>query len=443
MSDLLRPGETLLDSLSGNSCTVREQLGGGGQGEVYRVQFAGKDYAAKWYYPKIADTQLRTRISRLVQKSAPDIRFLWPQALLIKSGNSSFGYLMPLRESRFSALGSVFKRRANPVRLPLSVCATAGLQLSDSFWQLHAKGLCYCDISFGNIFVDLTNGDVSICDNDNVTVDKDPSINIAGTACFMAPEVVRGEARPSAKTDRYSLAIFLFYLLMREHPLHGKKESSVHCMDDYGGTQVYGTAPLFMFDPTDHSNEPHPQYHPFVERLWRLCPSYLRDLFTRSFTTGLRDPEHGRVGETLWRQAFSRWRDTMVQCPACGLENSFDDALGQTPYCCNVACGKPIPLPPVLKLGSRTVTCHDVRKLYPHHLDGSYDFSRPIAEVVPHPKDKTIRGLKNLSTTKWVVTTKDGSMMDIEPGRSIGLHSADRISFGQVVAEIQKAAPTY
>jgi serine/threonine protein kinase len=44
---------------------------------------------------------------------------------------------------------------------------------------------------------------------------------VLGTPRFMAPEVVRREAAPSDQTDRYSLAVLLFYLLMGGHPLDG------------------------------------------------------------------------------------------------------------------------------------------------------------------------------------------------------------------------------
>ena len=45
----------------------------------------------------------------------------------------------------------------------------------------------------------------------------------AGKCRYMAPEVVRHEAKPSIHTDRFSLAVVLYKMLFVEHPLEGKR----------------------------------------------------------------------------------------------------------------------------------------------------------------------------------------------------------------------------
>ena len=84
--------------------------------------------------------------------------------------------------------------------------------IADSFLKLHAKGLCYQDINFGNIFLDPVLGDICICDNDNVDINGERG-GVFGTKKFMAPEIVRCEKRPDANTDLYSLAVVLFEML--------------------------------------------------------------------------------------------------------------------------------------------------------------------------------------------------------------------------------------
>ncbi len=64
-----------------------------------------------------------------------------------------------------------------------------------------------------------------ICDNDNVSEYGDNS-GIAGKCRYMAPEVVRHEAKPSIHTDRFSLAVVLYKMLFVEHPLEGKRTVS-------------------------------------------------------------------------------------------------------------------------------------------------------------------------------------------------------------------------
>src|SRR5262249_50203112 len=118
-------------------------------------------------------------------------------------------------------------RRIEPSNKAL---ATAAMFLADSFLQLHAKGLCYCDVSLGNVFIDPDTGDVLICDNDNVGIDGKPPF-VKGTQFFMAPEIVRNEALPDSKTDRYSLAVLLFHLFIVHHPLQGRREAVIRCWD--------------------------------------------------------------------------------------------------------------------------------------------------------------------------------------------------------------------
>ena len=102
----------------------------------------------------------------------------------------------------------------------------------------------------GNVFFDPDTGDVLICDNDNVSYNSAPS-GIYGTPRFMAPEIVNGKAKPSTNTDLFSLAVLLFYMFMLNHPLEGKLEAEIKCMDYLAMNRLYGEHPVFIFDPKD------------------------------------------------------------------------------------------------------------------------------------------------------------------------------------------------
>ena len=65
----------------------------------------------------------------------------------------------------------------------------------------------------------------------------------------MAPEIVRGEAKPTTESDLFSLAVLLFYMLMMHHPLEGKKESDIKAFDLPAMNKIYGLEPVFIFDP--------------------------------------------------------------------------------------------------------------------------------------------------------------------------------------------------
>ena len=326
MSGMLSPGDEVRVDSSAVPCRVERLLGAGGQGEVYRATVGGSALALKWYYDHAATGKQWATLRSLIDAGAPDARFLWPVELVTGASGPGFGYLMALRKPRYKRISDLLVRRVTPSFRSL---ATAGAHLAEGFLQLHAKGLCYRDISTGNVFFDPAIGEVLICDNDNVGVDRKPG-GILGTPRFMAPEVVRGEALPSTQTDLYSLAVLLFLILVNHHPLDGRKEAAIHCFDSPAMTRLYGTEPVFIFDPADHSNEPVPGYHDNALAFWPVYPAFLRNLFTKSFTAGITDPDHGRVRETAWRTALTRLRDAIFYC-GCGAENFYDAEALQTP----------------------------------------------------------------------------------------------------------------
>jgi eukaryotic-like serine/threonine-protein kinase len=137
-----------------------------------------------------------------------------------------------------------------------------------------------------------------------------------------------------------------------------------------------------------------------------------------------------------------RLRDSIFYCPHCALENFYaadrlKETSGQPGLCW--ACATQLQLPPRIRVGkSVTMLNHDTQ-LFPHHTDPGrlYDFSQPVAAVSQHPTKPAVWGLKNLSKEKWVSTTKDGRVADVEPGRSVTLGVGTKIQFGKTEGEIR------
>lgn len=432
MGELFRAAEQAIGEKSEAVYKVEEFLGGGGQGEVYRATASGQPLALKWYFPASATPKQRKGLESLIRIGPPTLKFLWPIELVSAPRVAGFGYVMPLRPACYKGFVDLMKRRVEPTFRAL---ATAGYELSDSFLQLHSKGLCYRDISFGNVFFDPTNGDVLICDNDNVGINGEEEADVLGTPRFMAPEIARGEASPSTQTDLFSLAVLLFYMLMLHHPLEGKREHAIKCLDLPAMKRLYGTEPLFIFDGSDRSNEPVPGSHDNALVFWPIYPKFIRELFSKAFTLGIRDPNNGRVRESEWRAAMVRLRDSAMYCPNCAKENLWDD---KAPFVSCWSCKTKMRAPLRLRFGRDSIVINRDTKLFLHHIDDTklYDFTDVVGDVTQHPRDQNVWGLRNLSANKWVSTAQGGSAKDVAPGKSVTLATGTRIHFGRTEGEI-------
>ena len=313
---MLKTGQKL-PSKRGTTYTITRFIAAGGQGEVYEVEDkkSRSSYALKWYFKHSATAYQKKLIERLVSRGKPDHRFLWPLDLV--EGASGFGYVMDLRPPHYKSILDLMKRRAEPT---FSALCIAGINLADGYRSLHSQGLCYRDISFGNLFFNPADGDVLICDNDNVTVDKDSEGSTEGTPRFIAPEIIARKESPSTLTDLYSMSVLLFYMFMLHHPLEGKVEANIKCLDGLAMEKIYGKDPIFIWDPVNKSNRPVQGYQDNAIIFWEIYPPYIRELFTRAFTEGLRDPNK-RIVEKPWKEAIVQLRNSIMYCAFCGLEN--------------------------------------------------------------------------------------------------------------------------
>jgi len=435
MSRQLNLSTIVTGEVSGQNYTLIEYLGSGGQGEVYRARSSQREAAIKWYFPHQAVQTQYEALKALIQFGAPTDRFLWPHEVVRSGASRGFGYAMPLREPRFKSITDLMLRRAEP---GFRAVTTTGIELADSMLQLHSRGLCYRDISFGNLFFDPDSGEIRICDNDNVAINGAASPAVLGTARFMAPEIVRGESSASIETDLYSLAVLLFYLFMVHHPLDGGSESAIKCLDLPAMNLLYGERPVFIFDPEDSSNSPIPGHHDNAMLFWPLYPPAIQQLFVRSFTAGLRSP-YARVRESEWRAALVRLRDTILVCK-CGMESFLAPGGyvegGQASTCWN--CRSELRMPPVLRIGGNLLLLYPETRLYPHHTnpDRMYNFLEPTGIVVEDPSQRNNLLLRNSTTDIWRIAMPNGSVLSVGHGHTVPLNHGAILDFGRVTADV-------
>lgn len=432
MEGQLKSG-TFLISESGNKYKVVNLLGAGGQGEVYDVECDGKHFALKWYFKGSATSRQKKILETIIAKGSPDESFLWPMELIVPSQSEVFGYIMPLRPKNYKSIVDLMKNRVNPSFYVL--CRTA-FNLTKGYQKLHGMGAKYQDISFGNLFFNSDNGDVLICDNDNVSFDNSKPGGVLGTPGFMAPEIVRGEKRPSRETDRYSLAVLLFYLFMVNHPLEGKLEASIKCMDMAARVKLYGTNPVFIFDPDNKTNRPMKGIHDNANIYWPLYPDRLRQMFIKSFTVGLTQPNN-RVTEPEWMNLFANMMSGMMKC-SCGASVFYDENLEKNSaahVCWN--CQNTVNVPSKMVIGKSRLLLNQNSKLMRHHVYGDYDMETVVGSVVQNPKNPSLWGIRNEDKVNWTYEKTDGTQIPVEIGKTAGIAKNVKIHFSDAVGEFK------
>jgi serine/threonine protein kinase len=402
------------------------KLGEGGQGAVYPVDYDGKVKVLKWYSgKKFKDPdKFYANLENNIKKGSPTKAFLWPEDITEHAGEA-FGYIMDLRPPEFKDFSKILNGRE--VFASITAWTNAALQITAGFQKLHQKGYSYQDLNDGNFFIDPKNGNVLICDNDNVS-EYGKNTGIAGKLRYMAPEIVLGKGKPCDLTDYFSLAVVLFLLWTNCHPLEGKVAASVKCLDAKSERRIYGENPVFIFDPKDETNIPVQGIHKGAFSRWPFLPDYLKDAFIKAFSKEVMKNPQIRIIEQDWLRLFIRMRSEVYKC-SCG-EIYFADAVNPNPC---PGCKKKNVFPMFIKTQRYNVPVHQKTKLYTCHTEkSSDDYETLKGEVSANGSDYM---LKNVSNDTWYVTDA-GTQTPVASGTSFKLKKSTTINIGAVSIEV-------
>lgn len=253
----------------------------------------------------------------------------------------------------------------------------------------------------------------------------------------MAPEIVTGKDKPSRNTDLYSLSVLLFYMLMLGHPLEGKHEYDIRCMDIHAMNKLFGTNPVFVYDPLDRTNRPVRGYQDNVIIYWDLYPQSIRDLFMHSFTEGLTSPNK-RVTEKKWMDTFTNLMTGINICPQCGAEVFYDQSKADS-YVAHTCwnCNSVVKMPASLIIGKNRILINKNAKLFSHHLYDDYDVDTVVGSVVQKPNSSNVWGIKNESKDNWTYIKSDKIQVTIPKGKSATIAKDTAINFGLVIGEFK------
>jgi serine/threonine protein kinase len=395
----------------GDNLTLIKLLGKGTQGSAYHVKSSDNaEYALKLYHTSTLekDKSIHCRLKKLVALGSPSPAFCWALDYLevIFQNSKFYGYIMRLRQSSYISPAAFLNGEC---QLDFKPLLTACLNLADSFSQLHLRGLCYKDVSINNFFFNPDNGDCSIIDIDNICYDSayDYSANVLGTPRFMAPEIVDGQSKPSIYTDYHSLAVLLFYLLLRGNPLEGAREAKIKIFDAAAQKFLYGSGATYIFDLNDSSNRPDPDIHSASIFMANILPETLMATFDLAFSQGLHDPG-SRVPDSKWCIELRRVIESLTHCTACGQENFCSKSSSESIRCWECSTD----FTP-LRIQGKSCDYLASPGLSIESDGGS------IATIIRHPKDKAVLGLRNDTDRIWQATLPDSRTSQVSPGKSI------------------------
>lgn len=422
----------IISTVDGKTIKVLERIGEGGQGIVYKVLYDNKKYALKWY-KKNPSKKFYDNLKENSETGAPADTFLWPLSITACDEDGSFGYVMELCPPNYKSLSQFL---LNHVAFDsLSAWINAGMQITASFRALHNKGYSYQDLNDGNFFIDPQTGNVLICDNDNVAPNG-VNLGILGKPRYMAPEVVASKHLPDKYSDYFSLAVILFLLFFRGHPLEGKRDN---CDNANNERDLFCRKSLFVFDPKDDSNRPNPSIHKNVTNLWPVFPPFVRELFIKAFDRKLMKPTADglrcdRINEKEWLKMFRKLRHSIVTCPKCNKETFFN--MKKESYRC-MECGVNIQKPAALVINMDIIPLQPKQKLYSYEID-SYEeltiesINQEVGEVIKHPNKPGKWGLKNTSTMTWYKNTPGGIENICKPSDVVVIIRGHKIKFGTI-----------
>ncbi len=414
MSEVLENGFRV-KTLFGGTVKVEKFLAEGGQGGVYIADYNGQKKALKWYKKGSLGTNPNAfyeNIKQNVMRGIPSPEFLWPLDIT-EWVDGTFGYIMDLRPDGYY---EVTEFMLCHVRFKsYRAIVDAAMKIVSAFRILHNAGYSYQDLNDGNFFINPQNGKVLICDNDNVAPDG-METGIIGKPRYMAPEIVLRKNKPNSLSDRFSMSVILYILFCLNHPLEGKRYL-VPGLTPALQEKLYGSEPLFIMDPDDNSNGPHPVVHKNSIVVWPCLPDYMQKIFIDAFSQKSLQKPSARPREVDWLNVLTRFRSEIV---ACQCENEIFTQQGEPCKC--EECGRKANIPFKLMLSGYSIPAIRDSRIYRCQLGvcDEKDALTPVAHVV-EKKDSGALGIRNKSGRRWDAVTTKGVARKVAPDEVIPL----------------------
>lgn len=322
--------------------------------------------------------------------------------------------------------------------------------------RLHSAGLAHSDLSYNNVLIDPVSKSAAIIDIDGLVVPGLFPPDVIGTADFIAPEVLStkhlsktdpNRKLPNQKTDLHALAVLIYMYLLYRHPLRGGNyfgQMETEKEEDF----LMGSKALFVEHPTDKSNRNFKRE--YGDNLQKFLPwtdltktpytitgPYLKELFERSFITGLHNPNNRPIADE-WEQALIKTNDLKLQCSNVKCDQKWfiynNTKETNCPFC-STKYSQSIPVldlfyqfrPNVWKPENQRLVVYNTSTLHQWHTNKNIVRNERLTDA-----QKARVGYFSFFNNKWVfVNEKLTSLKDVTEDKEVPIGSMVDITDGK------------
>jgi hypothetical protein len=202
-------------------------LGAGGMGRVYEAEDpSGRRVALKLLAPGIAGS--RTAVERFRQEGRLAGRVTHPRCVFVFKADAEAGQPYIAMELMSGTTLKDLVERDGP--LPVGAAVARVLDVIDGLAEAHRAGVLHRDVKPANCYVEADGrvkvGDFGLSRSLTANLHLTRTGAFVGTPLFASPEQLKGEPL-DVRTDVYSVAATLYYLLTGQAPFQGAEGVSL------------------------------------------------------------------------------------------------------------------------------------------------------------------------------------------------------------------------
>ena len=317
------------------------QLGSGGEGTVYSIS-GSPNSVLKIYHPAKLTSELRRKVELMLSirsrfNNSALFSLAWPTDIVNDDKGNFAGLVMPKVVG--DPINKCYEANDFSVNYEQRICIAKNLCVAVN--AVHSAKQTIGDFNPNNIIVNKKIGTVTLVDTDSFHLKNDRGVLFpctVGLPSYVAPELQGMNFSEShsktytQETDRFSLAIHIFCLLMNgTHPF-ASRQSPINTIIGKSSVVLPPTESLIKNGQSPHFSRKRsgtlpPPYCPDI----KMLPSNIRSLFERAFDSGHQNP--------AMRPSAKEWYDelSVVQRKTrkCLKDNThiYPDHVKKCPWC--------------------------------------------------------------------------------------------------------------